>query len=119
MFIGMTEFDGVFNLSVKALDWLMEWNTEAEIASSISKTAQKVVEKLIATPGMTMAHSRDFSRARRLFTLKDGTTVKVLTNPVGVNHVFLADSKEKMIFGGYVGWVHNENFNEALNDIKK
>ncbi len=29
MFIGMTEFDGVFNLSVKALDWLMESNTEA------------------------------------------------------------------------------------------
>ncbi len=68
---------------------------------------------------MTTTDSRDFSRARPLFTLKDGTIVKVFTNPVGVNHVFLADSKEKMIFGGYVGWIHNENFNEAINDIKK
>jgi hypothetical protein len=119
MFIGMVEFEGVFNFSIEALRWLGEWNTEAEIAFSISETAQKVVEKLIGLPGMTKAHSRDFSRATPLFKLKDGTTVKIFINPLQVNHVFLADANNKMIFGGYVGWIHNQNFNEAIDNIKK
>ncbi|MEH2378802.1 MAG: hypothetical protein V7K27_07830 [Nostoc sp.] len=53
-----------FRLSQKGIDWLEEWNTEAEIATSISQIAQKVVEILVNVPGITQAHSRDFRRAR-------------------------------------------------------
>jgi hypothetical protein len=68
-------FESGFKLSEKALDYLMEWNKEAEIASSISKTTQQVIEILVNVSGMTMAHSRDFQRAVPLFTLKDRTLV--------------------------------------------
>ncbi|AFZ04545.1 hypothetical protein [Calothrix sp. PCC 6303] len=112
-------FESGFKLSEKALDYLMEWNNEAEIASSISKTTQQVIEILVNVPGMTMAHSRDFQRAVPLFTLKDKTLVKIYINPAQVKHLFLADSNNKMIFGGYVGWMHNKNLNEVIDNIKK
>ncbi|WP_392532009.1 hypothetical protein [Nostoc sp. C117] len=112
-------FEQGFRVSEKALDYLMKWNTEAEIASSISQTSQQVIEILVNVPGMTMAHSRDFKRATPLFTLKDRTLVKIYINPAQVKHIFLADSNNKMIFGGYVGWIHNEKFNEAMDNIKK
>ena len=112
-------FEQCFRLSQQAIDYLKEWNTEAEIASSISQTAQKVVEILVNVPGMTMAHSRDFQRATPFFTLQDKTVVKFFTNPAQVKHIFLADSNNKMIFGGYVGWIHTEELNKAIDKIKK
>ncbi|NMG08109.1 hypothetical protein [Brasilonema sp. UFV-L1] len=112
-------FEQGFHLSHKALDYLKEWNTEAEIASNISQTAQQVVEILVNVPGMTMAHSRDFQRATPLFTLKDQTVVKIFINPTQVKHIFLADHNNKMVFGGYVGWIHTEGLNEAIDNIKK
>lgn len=119
MFNSLGTFEEYFRLSQKAIDYLKEWNTEAEIASSISQTAQKVVEILVNVPGMTMAHSRDFQRATPLFTLKDQTVVKIFINPAQVKHIFLADDKSKMIFGGYVGWIHTKEMNKAIDEIKK
>ncbi|MEH1815669.1 MAG: hypothetical protein V7L09_31855 [Nostoc sp.] len=119
MFNSLGTFEEYFHLSEKAIDYLKEWNTEAEIASSISQTAQKVVEILVNVPGMTMAHSRDFQRATPLFTLKDQTVVKIFINPAQVKHIFLADDKSKMIFGGYVGWIHTKEMNKAIDKIKK
>ncbi|MBN3947561.1 MAG: hypothetical protein HWQ38_14260 [Nostoc sp. NMS7] len=119
MFNSLGSFEEYFHLSEKAIDYLKEWNTEAEIASSISQTAQKVVEILVNVPGMTMAHSRDFQRATPLFTLKDQIGVKIFINPAQVKHIFLADDKSKMIFGGYVGWIHTKEMNKAIDKIKK
>ncbi|MBW4511720.1 MAG: hypothetical protein KME64_35235 [Scytonematopsis contorta HA4267-MV1] len=111
-------FEEGFRLSQTAIDYLKEWNTEAEIASTISKTAQQVVEILVNSPGITMAHSRDFQRAMPFFTLKDKTVVKIYVNPAQVKHIFLADSHNKMIFGGYVGWIHTKKLNETIKNIK-
>ncbi len=111
-------FEEGFRLSQKGIDWLQEWNTEAEIASSISQNAQKAVEILINVPGMTQAHSRDFLRATPIFTLKDGTVIKIFINPAHVKHIFLGDSKNKMIFGGYVGWIHTKGLTQAIEKIK-
>ncbi|MEH2165293.1 MAG: hypothetical protein V7K41_01165 [Nostoc sp.] len=107
-----------FRLSQKGIDWLEEWNTEAEIATSISQTAQKIVEILVNVPGMTQAHSRDFRRARPIFTVKDGTVIKIFINPANVKHIFLADSNNKMLFGGYVGWIDTKGLNQAIEKIK-
>ncbi|MBD2626486.1 hypothetical protein [Trichormus variabilis] len=112
-------FEQGFLLSQKAFDYLKEWNTEAEMASNISLTAQQVVEILVNVPGMTMAHSRDFQRATPLFTLKDQTLVKIFINAAHVKHIFLADHNNKMVFGGYVGLIHTKGLNEAIDNIKK
>jgi hypothetical protein len=117
--LNIVAFEGFFRLSEKAFDYLREWNTEAEIASSISQMTQQVVELLVNVPGMTMAHSRDFERATPYFTLKDETVVKIYMNPAQVKHIFLADCNNKMIFGGFVGWIDTKNLNEAIAQIKE
>ncbi|MEH1836875.1 MAG: hypothetical protein V7L29_33755 [Nostoc sp.] len=111
-------FEEGFCLSQKGIDWLEEWNTEAEIATNISQVAQKVVKILVNVPGMTQAHSRDFRRATPIFTLKDGTVIKIFINPANVKHIFLADSNKKMLFGGYVGWIHTKGLNQVIEKIK-
>ena len=67
---------------------------------------------------MTLAHSRDFKRAPPLFTLKDETVVKHFINPAQVKHIFLSHN-DKMIFGGYVGWIHNKNLDNTIKNIKR
>lgn len=76
-------------------------------SSIISKSISKSVIKILnGVPGMTIAHHRDFEKAIPIFTLNDGSVVKTYKNPVGVDHVFLANKQGKMIFGGFVGWIH-------------
>ncbi|WP_445627612.1 hypothetical protein [Nostoc sp. DSM 114167] len=74
---------------------------------------------LVNVAGMTMAHSRNFQRATPFFILKDKTVVKIFINPVQVKHIFLADDNNKMIFGGYVGWIHTKEMNKAIDKIKQ
>jgi hypothetical protein len=40
-------------------------------------------------------------------------------NPVGVNHIFIADTEGNMIFGGFVGWIHADGLNEAIATIRR
>ena len=103
----------------KILKSIAEWNIEAPVANNISDFMAEVVEILNNVPGMTPAHSRDFYRATPLFTLQDGSVLKTYKNPAGVDHVFIADNDEKMIFGGFVGWIHSRGLMKAICDIKK
>ncbi len=114
----MEGFNKALGISYEAICWLKEWNTEAEIANYIPKTTRKVVDELINTSGMTLAHSRDFKRATPIFTLDDETVVKHFINPVQVKHIFLSHN-DKMIFGGYVGWIHNADLNNTLSRIRR
>ena len=91
----------------------------ADVSPTITKVAEQVVALLQAVPGMTPAHERDFPRSQPAFTLNDGSTVvRTWKNPVGVDHVFLGTSDNKMVFGGFVGWIHAEGLKQALNDIR-
>ncbi|MDF5706421.1 MAG: hypothetical protein PUP90_01765 [Nostoc sp. S4] len=51
--------------------------------------------------------------------LRDGTVVRTWKNPVGVDHVFLSDRNHKMIYGGFVGWIHSQGLNQALDCIRR
>jgi hypothetical protein len=51
--------------------------------------------------------------------LRDGTVVRTWKNQLGVDHVFLSDAFDKMIYGGFVGWIHSEGLNQALNRIRR
>jgi hypothetical protein len=77
-----------------------------------------VVDLLNEVEGMTQAHSRDFKNATPRFTLRDGSVLKVFKNPVGVNHVFIADDQGNMIFGGFVGWIHADGLKQAIATIR-
>lgn len=84
-----------------------------------SNILDQVMSILNQVPGMTEAHKRDFDRAVPKFKLCDGSVVKTWTNPVAVDHVFLADKSGKMIFGGFVGWIHSDGFHQAIAQIQR
>lgn len=86
-------------------------------ANSIGGSAQYAIHILHCVPGMTQAHDRDFKRANTIFNLKDGTVVKTWKNPVGVEHIFLADVHGHMVFGGFVGWIHSGGLHQAIEQI--
>jgi hypothetical protein len=81
--------------------------------------AQKAMTILDVVPGMTAASKRDFSKSLSIMTLQDGTIVKTYKNPVGVDHIFLADSEENMIYAGFVGWIHYKGLQSAIAQIRR
>jgi hypothetical protein len=103
----------------KVHDSVDEWNSPAPIANHISSLGEEVVEFLNQVPGMTQTYSADLKRATPHFTLRDGSVLKVWRNPVGCNYVFIADCDGSMVFGGFVGWVHNNGLNDAIAVIKR
>jgi hypothetical protein len=110
-------------LSEKALDYLRKWNSEAQIAS-ISPIFRNIIETLVNEPHMNpIGNIEDFDTAKLLCTLQDRTQVKMFTNPKGVDHLFLADSERRMIFGSYpLNFLlplmdYNKELNEAINLI--
>ncbi|CAN1209256.1 hypothetical protein TUMEXPCC7403_03470 [Tumidithrix helvetica PCC 7403] len=103
----------------KIHDSVNEWNRPTQSANKISSVAEPVVDVLNQVPGMTQAHSRDFKRATPRFTLRDGSVLKMFKNPVGVNHVFIADTEGNMVFGGFVGWIHTDSLNQAIEKIRR
>jgi pimeloyl-ACP methyl ester carboxylesterase len=78
-----------------------------------------IVQRLRAVPGMTDAHQRDFRNAKVAMHLLDGSTVRTWRNPVMVKHVFVADAKGKCLYSGFVGWLHIQDLEEALDDIRQ
>jgi len=91
--------------------------------SSISPIFRNIIEKLVNEPHMKpIGNIEDFETAKFLCTLKDGTRVKMFTNPKGLDHLFLADSQDKMIFGSYsyeefLFKNHNEELTQAIKLI--
>lgn len=80
---------------------------------------KEVIDILERVPGMTRAHHRDFKSSNPIIRLRDGSTVKTWKNPVGVDHVFIADRNDNMVYGGFVGWIHSEGLNSAINRIRR
>lgn len=85
----------------------------------IQDVTKDVIAILDSVPGMTPAHHRDFKSSRPIMRLQDGTVLRTWKNPVGVDHVFLADQDDRIIYGGYVGWVHSQGLNTAITRIRR
>lgn len=102
----------------KIHDSVDEWNRPAPIANDISKLNEKVIDILYQCPGMMQAHSRDFKQATPRFTLRDGSVLKTFINPMGVHHVFIANSDGNMVFGGFVFWRNAKSLKYTIAKIK-
>lgn len=107
-------------LSEKALKFLKGCGSEVH-PSSISPISINIIEALVKEPHMlTIENKGDFKTAELLCTFKDGKdeiVVKMFTNPKGVDHIFLADSQGKMIFGSYAfDWESMKNHNKELKE---
>lgn len=89
------------------------------VNSQITDVTKEAIAILESVPGMTKAHHRDFKSSNPIIRLRDGTAVRTWKNPLGVDHVFLADSNDRMVYGGYVGWVDSEGLNSAIARIRR
>jgi hypothetical protein len=112
-------FDTAGRVYLKIHDSIETWNTEAPVSDHISKVAERVVEILNSVHGMSPTHSRDFIRATPMFTLCDGTVIKMYKNPLNLEHIFVLNDKGKMIFCGFVYWGDSENLHQSIAKIKK
>ena len=88
------------------------------VSKNITDDSQEIIEILENVPGITRAHHRDFKSSNPVIRLRDGSTVKTWKNPFGVDHVFIADRNDNMIYGGFVGWIHSDGLNAAIDRIR-
>ena len=77
-----------------------------------------VIETIRSIPGMTDAHLRGFDKAETFLTLKDGVSIRVWRNPLGIDHVFVASPHGRCLYCGYVGWIHTEDLWKALHQLQ-
>jgi hypothetical protein len=87
--------------------------------ATLPEVTQHAIMILNTVVGITPAHHRDFSRATSIARLRDGTTVRTWKNLAGVDHVFLANYNDQMVYGGFVGWIHSEGLHQAITRIKR
>jgi hypothetical protein len=87
------------------------------IVLSEARSVTETIAQLRSVPGMTDAHPKYFGRSQPIGTIKEGIHLRVWNNPLGVKHVFLANEKGECEFGGYVGWVHREGLDRAIQSV--
>lgn len=98
------------------------WNQPASLDSRADAAMDKAVsliQRLRRIPGMTDAQRWGFRRATVVMRFPDGLALRTWCNPLGVNHVFLADQSGQCLFAGFVGWIHTEELRKTLEEIKR
>jgi pimeloyl-ACP methyl ester carboxylesterase len=75
----------------------------------------QLLENLRSLPGMTDAHWRDFPRAKTQIIFSNGVSIRTWNHPFGIPHVFVADSDDNCLYGGFVGWLHVKTLQQFLN----
>ncbi len=96
-----------------------ELTGKPEVATDISELSAQVIEKLFNTPGMIQSCGTKFKKATPNFKLKDGTILRTYRSSIGIEYVFLADARQRMIFGGYVNWIYCDDLKQTVAEIKR
>ncbi|HEY9881719.1 MAG TPA: lysophospholipase [Leptolyngbyaceae cyanobacterium] len=77
-----------------------------------------IIQRLRAIPWMTDGHPRDFGKAKVFLTLPDGSTLRTWRNPFGIFHIYVADPEDRCRYSGFIGWIHEADLWQALQEIK-
>lgn len=83
-------------------------------------TMEDVITRLYKVPGMTNDHLRLYvDKASIYVRFKDGSgTLRLFINALKITHVYIFDRKNKCLFGGYVGWIHDRKLKHEVELIK-
>ena len=87
------------------------------IVLSEARSVMETISQLRSIPGMTDAHPKGFERSQPIMTLKDGTIVRTWNDLLGVKHIFLENDRGECEFSGYVGWVHRDGLDRAIESV--
>lgn len=90
-----------------------------ELLDYLQDHTQEAIAILESVPGIKRAHHRDFKNSHAIMRLKDGSIVRTWKNFFGVDHVFVGDINNKIIYGGFVKSIHSEDLNQAIERIRR
>ena len=82
-------------------------------------TYNQAMAMLKAVPGITTGSDFGFHHSEPFARLNDGTVVRTWKNLVGVNHVFLTDGDDQLLYAGFAGWIHAHGLQRAIAQIKR
>lgn len=95
------------------------WNNPTITSREESQFSDRLIEYLRAVPGMTDAHYRDWERAKTFLTFDNGLSIRLWKNPLQIEHVFLTNQEGKCLYAGFVGWLHKQDLQQALENIRQ
>jgi pimeloyl-ACP methyl ester carboxylesterase len=78
-----------------------------------------LIEHFRSVSGMTDAHYRDFKYSKPYIRFENGITIRTWKNTLGIDYVFIANSQDQCIYGGFVGWIHSQDLSNALEMIEQ
>ncbi len=91
---------------------------EVSVTRDVSKpTVIQLVNQFQRVQGITDANKADFPKSHPHILFKNGIAVHTWKNYVGVDHVFITDRSGKCVYGGYVGWIHSNYLQSALQTL--
>ena len=100
-------------------DQMINRMADAPRANNVGNEATEAIRALDQVPGITQASSRDLKASNILFKLRDGTVVSRYKNPIGFEHIFLSNEQGECVYGGYVGWIHNDGLLRTVEEIRQ
>ena len=92
---------------------------QRESLPALDPDIDRLIQQLQAVPGMTDAHQRDFYKATVFLECKNGVTIRLWKNPLGVDHVFVVCPKGQCLYEGFVGWLHAKDLRRVLEELKQ
>lgn len=93
-------------------------NSSSATSDSTNKPKFASLKEILdAVPGMTTANKKDFPKAKLHIKFKNGLGVHTWKNLASVDHVFITNAQNQCIYGGYVGWVHADGFEKAMDKL--
>ena len=81
--------------------------------------SDRLIQKFRQVAGITDAHYRGFYRAQIHTTFKDGVTLRLWKNSIGVDHVFVACPRGQCLYGGFVGWGDAKGLHRVLSELQQ
>jgi hypothetical protein len=91
---------------------------EVNVTRDLSKpTVIQLINQFQQVEGIMSADKADFSKSNPHIFFKNGITIHLWKNYVGVDHVFISDSSGKCVYGGYVGWLQAQYLHSALQAL--
>ncbi len=83
-----------------------------------SEFDEQLVNAILAVRGMTDAHHPPL-RFEGVLRATTGTTISTGRNLAGVQHVYVSLASGTVLYGGYVGWMHEIGLSQTIKQLQR
>ena len=93
------------------------WGNPKIQQTPTNSISHQVIQTLRQIPGITDADYEFLEVAQTILKLPEGIIIRTFTNQLGVEHIFVNNEQNQVLYGGYVGWLHKKQLKQALKQI--